>query len=129
MDNDVTLTGQLESTNHASVSVFRGVGPEAPMVVNAQGGKQSDSAYRFDLLPGRALSEVAAVLKEGADKYGEWNWLKIGTNSHLNHSIVHAYAHLSGDRQEGEIGHLARHACRALFALEIAIREMRGEQA
>jgi hypothetical protein len=93
------------------------------MVLNDQGGKQSATEYRFDLVPARALAEVAAVLKEGADKYGEWNWLKIAVSDHLNHSITHAYAHLGGDRQEGPIGHLARNACRALFALEVALRE------
>jgi hypothetical protein len=73
----------------------------------------------MDLMPPRATLAVAGVLAEGAPKYGEWNWLGIPTADHLNHALVHVYAHLAGDAQDDHLGHAA---CRLLMALEIALR-------
>lgn len=89
---------------------------EDKIAVNALGGKQSDTGTRFDLVPPRAIHEVAKVLKRGAEKYGEDNWHAISTKEHLEHLIRHAYLHLQGDTSED---HLANVACRSLMALEI----------
>lgn len=99
-------------------AVVAGVGPDAPTKVNEQGGRQSDSPYRADLTPPLAFLAVSAVLKHGAEKYGVDNWHAISVREHLNHALVHAFAHLAGDRQDG---HLEHFACRALMALEIAL--------
>lgn len=99
-----------------------GVGPDAPTVENTNGAKQSQSPYEARLLPMRALLEIAKVLKSGAEKYGEENWRGLSVSEHLNHDLVHVMAHLAGDRSEGDVGHLVRHACRALMALEMALK-------
>jgi hypothetical protein len=91
-----------------------GVGPDAPLETNDRGGKQSASPYRFDLIDAKAIFELAAVLKRGADKYGVDNWRAIPTESHLNHMIQHAYAYLAGDTSDD---HLAHALCRAMMAL------------
>lgn len=92
-----------------------GVGPDAPTVVNEAGGKQSHVPYRADLLPPAALLSIAAVLHEGASKYGPNNWRSIPRADHLNHALVHVLAYLSGDRQDD---HLLHAGCRLLFAME-----------
>lgn len=102
-----------------------GVGADAPVYENEHGGKQSDSPYRFDLIPERALFEVARVFKEGAEKYGEDNWLKIPVNSQLNHALQHQYAHLAGDEQDE---HLIHAACRGLMALEVYLRKQEKDE-
>lgn len=89
------------------------------ITVNALGGKQSDTGTRFDLMPPKAIHEVAKVLKRGAEKYGENNWHAIPTREHLEHLIRHAYLWLDGDTSED---HLANVACRGLMALEIQKR-------
>jgi hypothetical protein len=92
-----------------------GVGPDAPVVVNEKGAKQSGTPYRTDLLPALATLEVAKVLKYGADKYGDNNWRGIPVGDHLNHMMTHALAFLAGDQSDDHLGHMA---CRALMALE-----------
>lgn len=101
-------------------SVVDGVGPDAPIVYNEQGGGQSASPYRLDLVDPKALLDISKVLKEGADKYGENNWKKISINDHLNHLLVHVYAYLAGDKSDK---HLAHAACRAIFALGVELEE------
>lgn len=107
------------------MAVVDGVGPDAQVVVNEKGGKQSDSPYRADLIPPVAALEVAKVTKHGA-KYGEWNWHKIPAKDHLNHAMVHILAFQAGDDSEGEVIEHARHAaCRILFWLEMLVLEAR----
>ena len=95
------------------------VNDSSDIVTNSRGGKQSRVSGRYDLMPPKALRRVAEVLATGAEKYGEWNWLKIDEKDHVNHAINHSYLHLDGDTTED---HLANAACRALFALEIYLR-------
>lgn len=94
--------------------------PDAPIVVNDKGGKQSDVAFRFDLLPRDALFEVARILKDGAEKYGIDNWRLIESTDHLNHALIHIFAHLNGDTQDE---HLQHAATRLLMALDMKIEE------
>jgi hypothetical protein len=84
-------------------------------VTNSQGGKQSRLDVRFDLIPALPLFKVASVLKEGATKYGEWNWKKISMVDHINHALSHIYAYLAGDKSDE---HLTHAACRILFAID-----------
>lgn len=97
-----------------------GVEPEAPVVVNDNGGKQSDTPYGFHLLPISALFDAAKVAKYGADKYGETfterNYTKIPATDHLNHAIQHIYAFLAGDTQDDHLGHAI---VRLMFAYDV----------
>ena len=95
-----------------------GVGPDAPTVINAAGGKQSGSPYRADLLPALAVLAVAGVLKHGADRYGADNWRVIPAVDHLNHALVHIFAWLAGDKSDD---HLEHAACRVLMGLEMSL--------
>lgn len=96
------------------------VGPNTPITTNEAGGSQSHVPVRFDLIDGKALFEMAAVLHEGAVKYGDNNWRKIPINDHLNHLIMHAYAYLAGDRSDDHLSHIM---CRAMFAQAVEIQE------
>jgi hypothetical protein len=95
--------------------VIEGVGPDAPLVENAAGGKQSASPYRCDLLPAKAVLEVAKVFAYGATRYAPNNWRKIGRQDHINKSLTHLLSYLAGDRSDDHLGHAA---CRVLMAIE-----------
>lgn len=101
-----------------------GVTPDAPVITNENGGKQSASPYAFELLPPHALFEAAAVAKHGADKYGESfgnrNYTKIDSKSHLNHALQHIYAYLAGDTSDD---HLSHALVRMMFAVDMDHRE------
>jgi len=104
--------------------VILGVEPDAPIVENENGGKQSDTPYGFHLLPISALFDAAKVAKYGADKYGETfdkrNYTKIDTIEHLNHAIQHIYAFLAGDKQDDHLGHAI---VRLMFAYDVEDRK------
>ena len=101
-----------------------GVTPDAPVITNEKGGKQSASPYAFELLPPYALFEAAKVARHGADKYGETfgdrNYTKIDSKSHLNHALQHIYAYLAGDTSDD---HLSHALVRMLFAVDMDHRE------
>lgn len=70
-----------------------------------------------------AMLKVGDVLAEGERKYGaDTNWHGIPMRQHLRHALAHRFAHLAGDRSEGEIGHLTRCACRIAFAIDVTCR-------
>lgn len=99
--------------------------PDAPVISNSSGGKQSDTGTRIDLFPPLSTLHVGAILDHGARKYGENNWHQISVNEHLNHLLTHAFAYLAGDTQDDHLGHLA---CRGMMALEIELRKKKGEK-
>lgn len=96
------------------------VSPDAPVTTNEKGGAQSDIPVRFDLIDGKALFEMAAVLDHGAKKYGEDNWRLISVKDHINHLLMHSYAYLSGDTSDDHLSHML---CRATFALGVSLQE------
>lgn len=96
-------------------AIINGIGPDAPTTTNANGGKQSATPFRCDLLPPLATLAVAEVLASGAAKYGANNWHAITVEEHLNHAMGHQLAYLAGDTQDD---HLEHAACRLLMALE-----------
>ena len=96
------------------------VSRDAPITKNIQGGKQSWVPVRFDLVDGKAMFAMSAVLHEGAEKYGANNWRLITIEDHLNHLIMHAYAYLSGDRTDEHLSHIM---CRAMFAQGVELQE------
>lgn len=91
---------------------------DAPMVVNEHGGKQSKLDYRCDLLPAAATLHVANILHHGALKYAPDNWRKIPCEDHLNHAMVHIFAHLAKNLEDDHLGHAA---CRMMMALEMLL--------
>lgn len=95
--------------------VIEGVGPEAPVVENEIGAKQSSIPAVFTTLPLRALWEIAKLQKYGDEKYGPHNWRGIAEQDHLNHALVHIWADQMGDTSDD---HLTHAAWRLLAALE-----------
>lgn len=100
-------------------SLVKGVSPDAPVVTNENGGKQSDTPYAFHMLPTSAIFAAAEVCAYGAKKYGETmnnrNYTKISPEDHINHAVAHLFAHLAGDTQDE---HLAHAIVRCLFAYD-----------
>lgn len=82
-----------------------GMGPDQPTTTEANGAKQSDLPYRYDLIDPPANARLAAVMKYGADKYGADNWRRIDSRSHINHAIAHLYAHLDHDDSDDHLEH------------------------
>ena len=55
----------------------------------------------MDLLPVRALIEVAKVFEAGANKYASRNWEKgINLSRYMDSGLRHAFKWLRGDRDE-----------------------------
>lgn len=104
-------------------SLVKGMAPDAPVVTNEQGGKQSDSPYAFHMIPVSSVLAAAEVCAYGAKKYGETignrNYTKIPTEEHINHAIAHMYAYLAGDKTDDHLGHAI---VRAMFAYDTAQR-------
>jgi hypothetical protein len=96
------------------------LGPNAPVETAPNGAKQSATPCRADLLPPAALLHIGAILKGGAEKYGEENWRGLTLRDHINHAYVHILAFLDGDTQDDHLGHAA---CRMLFALETHLKQ------
>lgn len=109
----------LEEIAEQRRALERAADPDAALHVNEHGGRQSDLGVRFDLIDGKALAEMAAVLDYGAKKYGEDNWRAISVEEHLNHAITHAYAWLAGDKSDD---HLSHFFTRAMFAEAVEIQ-------
>jgi hypothetical protein len=85
--------------------LIKGVGKDTETTTNENGGMQSLSPYRFDLIPPEAMFRVAEVFAYGATKYAPDNWRKIKSDDHLNHLFQHLYAYMAGDRQDDHLGH------------------------
>jgi len=94
---------------------IKGIGKDAEVIINEQGGKQSKCIGRADLLPALSLIAVSKILDDGAVKYGIDNWRKIDSRSHLNHAMLHILAYLAGDIQDDHLGHAT---CRMMMAHE-----------
>lgn len=108
----------VENKDKVDYAITNIVSPDAPTTTNERGGSQSHVPVRFDLIDGYAMFKMAAVLHEGAEKYGANNWRLIDIDDHLNHLIMHAYAYLAGDRTDE---HLSHTMCRAMFAQGVAV--------
>ena len=53
--------------------IVKGVGTDAPIITNENGGRQSASAYAFQEIDTGAILALAETLKKGFDKYGPVN--------------------------------------------------------
>ncbi len=79
---------------------------------------------RYDLLPTRAIREVAVHFEQGAERIGERNWEKgMPLSWFLDSGIRHAFAVLEG--QEGE-NHAAAAAWNILAFIETRARIRAG---
>jgi hypothetical protein len=88
-------------------------------VRDAQEGKS-----RIDLMPVRAIFEVAKVMEEGARKYAARNWEKgIPLHRFMDSGLRHALKHLRGDKDEP---HLAMACWNLLCCLETQMRIEEG---
>lgn len=101
------------------------VSPDAETTTNDRGGMQSHVPVRFDLIDGKAMFAMAAVLHEGAEKYAPGNWRLIPTRDHLNHALMHIFAYLSGDRTDD---HLSHALCRITFANAVELDPEAGPE-
>ena len=89
--------------------------PDPNVETNQYGGMQTRLDGDFIKLSPQCLLALAKLVKQGGDKYGEFNWLKITTGEHLNHALTHIFEELSGDPSPEE-DHLLNAACRLMFA-------------
>ena len=105
---------QIRKEVSMSDNIFANASPNAPMVTNSNGASESGTNLRFDLIPSEEIATIAAILIEGAIKYGEYNWKGITTMSHINHALQHIFAYISGDRSDDHLGHAAT---RLMFAM------------
>jgi len=88
-------------------------------VRDAQEGKG-----RMDLMPVRALFEVAKVMEEGARKYAARNWeMGIPLHRFIDSGLRHAMKHLRGDRDEP---HLAMACWNLLCCIDTQMRIEEG---
>lgn len=110
----------LTAAAQALRSKLTNLGPDAPIVTNERGAKQSAVAYRFDLIDPPALFALARVLDYGAKRYAENNWRGIPTRDHINHALIHAFGYLAGDTSDD---HLSHFLCRAMMSLAAAIEQ------
>lgn len=90
------------------------------------GEKRDDGKARWDLMPWRALDQVAQVMTYGAEKYGDHNWKTVTRlkDRYFAAAMRHLVEHRFGreiDPESGEYA-LAHAICSLLFVLE-EIRE------
>ena len=79
-----------------------------------------DGKGRFDLLPPRAIREVAIHFENGSKKYGDRNWEKgQPLGSYLDSGMRHAFLVLQGEDDEN---HAAAAAWNLLCFLETRAR-------
>lgn len=84
---------------------LKNMGPDAALVTNEQGGKQSETAYRMDLIPPSVIFSLGEVLAYGAKRYAENNWKLIPAKDHFNHCLVHMMGWIAGDTSDDHAGH------------------------
>ena len=87
---------------------------------------------RMDLLPPKAIFEVAKVLGFGAEKYGPENWRLLDNlqGRYTAGALRHIFAHMDGEELDPESGtsHLAHALCCLLFKLEIELENAKIEK-
>jgi hypothetical protein len=114
------------STTVSVMPAVPGVGPDAPTIINASGGKQSFTPFDMRRMPHKALLAVSAVICKGHWKYDDIhspddrNWHLIHRYDNENHALDHLVLHLAGDNSDY---HLPHALCRGLFALEQWLNE------
>ena len=92
-----------------------------------KGIKYDGEKPKMNLLPPKAIVEVAKVLTFGAEKYGAENWKELEDlqNRYLAGALRHIFAHMDGEKLDPETGlsHMAHALCCLLFKLEIELED------
>lgn len=101
--------------------MIKGVGPDAPVTSNENGGKQSATPYAFHLIDPLAMFKLAEVFAYGATRYKRDNWRYLEVEEHLNHALQHIFAYMAGDTQDEHL----EHAMWRLHAA-VAVKEQGG---
>lgn len=112
--------GTLDLRRTKASLALEALGRDAPIETNALGAKQSRTETAFDCLDGKAMLALGNVLFLGKEKYGKDNWRNIPTDDHLNHAMMHIFAHLAGDKQDV---HLEHAFCRLMFAVAMELQD------
>jgi hypothetical protein len=74
---------------------IKGLGPDVSTAdgsakVYSSGARRSEQMPRYDLIPTTGLDRLARRYAEGAEKYGEYNWMKgLPIEDTINHVIQH----------------------------------------
>ena len=92
-----------------------------------KGIKYDGEKPKMNLLPPKAIVEVAKVLTFGAEKYGAENWKELEDlqNRYTAGALRHIFAHMDGEKLDPETGlsHMAHALCCLLFKLEIELED------
>lgn len=88
------------------------------------GGKRVPLTERFDLIPAKALIQIAKAMAEGSVKYGDNNWRNLPRTVIANHMLRHVTLWQAGDRSEPHLGHAAANL---LMLLEMECEDGEGE--
>ena len=95
------------------------------------GIKYDSTKPKMNLLPPKAIMEIAKVLTFGAEKYDAENWRKLDDlqNRYTAGALRHIFAHMDGEELDPEtnLSHLAHAMCCLLFKLEIELEERTKE--
>ena len=98
----------------------------------SEGIKYDSAKPKMNLLPPKAILEVAKVLTFGAEKYDAENWRKLDDlqNRYTAGALRHIFAHMDGEELDPEtnLSHLAHALCCLLFKLEIKLEERIKEE-
>ena len=98
----------------------------------SKGIKYDSAKPKMNLLPPKAILEVAKVLTFGAEKYDAENWRKLDDlqNRYTAGALRHIFAHMDGEELDPEtnLSHLAHALCCLLFKLEIELEERLKEK-
>ena len=97
------------------------------LMTTYKGIKYDGEKPKMNLLPPKAIMEVAKVLTFGAEKYGAENWKELEDlqNRYLAGALRHIFAHMDGEKLDPETGlsHMAHALCCLLFKLEIELED------
>ena len=95
--------------------------------MTSEGIKYDSAKPKMNLLPPKAILEVAKVLTFGAEKYDAENWRKLDDlqNRYTAGALRHIFAHMDGEKLDPETGlsHMAHALCCLLFKLEIELED------
>ena len=95
--------------------------------MSSEGIKYDSEKPKMNLLPPKAIVEVAKVLTFGAEKYDAENWRKLDDlqNRYTAGALRHIFAHMDGEQLDPETGlsHMAHALCCLLFKLEIELED------
>ncbi len=84
-------------------------------------GKKNDSNKpRAELLPPKAMLEVARTLGHGAKKYGDENWREVEQYRYIGAALRHVLYYMAGEHydKESELHALSHAVASLMFVIE-----------